>query len=286
MGFSSLHQKRGFTLIELLVVIAVIAVLMSILMPALNRAREQARWAVCMNNMSSIGKSLYLYCAGYDDLLPPELHPFMADTQNGVQHGSGYYTYFHVPNWAGRNEGYEGMGYLYKTRDIANYSDIPFCPGLKQFFGEPTTRGEMGKKWNARGNPGHRNYVGPGSVYDYGLAPEDEGIGWVNMRWSIGWRALTVTKKIRTLSAAGGARRAFLSDVWAADPHQDYWKSRLEDMPHHSGNNCKMNVWYMDGHTQIFNWNVTECFEPRNSMGNSYLSGAHTWETLFEGKPL
>lgn len=55
--------SKAFTLIELLVVIAVIAVLMSILMPALNRAREQGKRAMCQGNL----KSLQLAWAMYAD---------------------------------------------------------------------------------------------------------------------------------------------------------------------------------------------------------------------------
>ena len=53
--------KKGFTLIELLVVIAVIAVLMAVLMPALSRAREQGKRAVCMNNVKQFGLSWVIY---------------------------------------------------------------------------------------------------------------------------------------------------------------------------------------------------------------------------------
>jgi prepilin-type N-terminal cleavage/methylation domain-containing protein len=47
-------KRRGFTLIELLVVIAIIAVLMAILMPALNRVREQGKRAACLNNLHQL----------------------------------------------------------------------------------------------------------------------------------------------------------------------------------------------------------------------------------------
>ena len=61
MGFMWFRKVRAFTLIEILVVISIIAMLMSILMPSLMHAREQAKRAVCMANLRSIGQSLYIY---------------------------------------------------------------------------------------------------------------------------------------------------------------------------------------------------------------------------------
>ncbi|TKJ33672.1 MAG: hypothetical protein CEE38_20005 [Planctomycetes bacterium B3_Pla] len=62
--------KKGFTLIELLVVIAVIALLMGIIMPALNMARDQGRRASCMSNMRQVGLALMMYQDEYEKTPP------------------------------------------------------------------------------------------------------------------------------------------------------------------------------------------------------------------------
>jgi len=54
-------QKRGFTLIELLVVIAIIAILMAILMPALNRVKEQGKRIVCESNLKTLQLCWIMY---------------------------------------------------------------------------------------------------------------------------------------------------------------------------------------------------------------------------------
>ena len=63
-------KNKGFTLIELLVVIAIIAILASLLLPALARAREQAKRSVCLNNLKQLGVFLQLYANDWGGYFP------------------------------------------------------------------------------------------------------------------------------------------------------------------------------------------------------------------------
>jgi len=64
-----MNKRTAFTLIELLVVIAIIAILMAILMPALNRAREQGKRVACLNNLRQLTLAWIIYADNNDDKL-------------------------------------------------------------------------------------------------------------------------------------------------------------------------------------------------------------------------
>ena len=109
-------SRRRFTLIELLVVVAIIAILAAMLLPALSRAREQSRRAVCGNNLRQMGLTLSLYADNYDDRIPLG---YVWTEKMGTY---GLY-------WSGGNTKFSVLGYLYldgQMRDPLAY----FCPSI------------------------------------------------------------------------------------------------------------------------------------------------------------
>src|SRR4051794_2828690 len=78
------RSEKAFTLIELLVVIAIIAILASLLLPSLSRAKDKAKDIQCVNNLKQLGIALYMYADEHEGKLPyaEEYPPTPVDPAN------------------------------------------------------------------------------------------------------------------------------------------------------------------------------------------------------------
>jgi prepilin-type N-terminal cleavage/methylation domain-containing protein len=237
-----MDKRRGFTLIELLVVIAIIAILMAILMPALNRVREQGKRAVCLNNMRQLQLAWIIYADENEDSIV-----------NGEAFNGGDGT-APVPT-SGRHNGerwwtgddvapdYQHGEQLLKEvqlRAIEAGALFPYCPNLKLYKCPTGVRGEM------------RTY----SIVDSmnGLTSGRTGTVDNKGRGVIGKRTVLWIKN--TAEIRQPHNRAVFLDEGRVTPDSyatHYVNERWWDPPHvrHGTGTC---LSFADGHSEYWKW--------------------------------
>ena len=118
-----MNRRRGFTLVELLVVIAIIAVLVSILLPVLGAAREQARVVVCAANLRTIGQAAFAYAADHRGIMPIPIGG------NPLNNGSESAIWFAPDNgYFGTMDFSRGAFVTYLAHDVATRQQVMLCP--------------------------------------------------------------------------------------------------------------------------------------------------------------
>jgi prepilin-type N-terminal cleavage/methylation domain-containing protein/prepilin-type processing-associated H-X9-DG protein len=104
------RPAKGFTLVELLVVIGIIALLISILLPALTRARQEASLVQCSSNLRQIGIAIVMYTQDYKGSLPPGYWDGTWDPTTGQNDPYTGSIYDHAAQWSVFIQPYFGKG--------------------------------------------------------------------------------------------------------------------------------------------------------------------------------
>ena len=127
-------RRTAFTLIELLVVIAVIGVLIALLLPAVQHAREAARRAQCKNNLRQIGLALHNYIDSNDVLPPGYIGTWAVGDPNKVDRGPGWGWAANLLHFVEQEELYHAINFERPIEADANVTsrrrilNIYLCP--------------------------------------------------------------------------------------------------------------------------------------------------------------
>ena len=184
-----------FTIIELMVVIAIIAILATMLLPALQKAKEQAKSIVCVGNLKNIGQAHINYLNDYNDFIVPQ--GIYGDDAQKIAYN---YPTFWTPNWC--SHVLLGQYFGNTTKDTTNYINNPSPYVGWNYWIKPALNCPTGQDYSAtHGQDAYQTR--------YGMRTD---IGWIGSPadWSIKMVRLTkVTKPSQELIILDGLDSRF-----------------------------------------------------------------------------
>jgi len=239
-------QKQGFTLVELLVVIAIIALLMGILMPALSRARDQAKTIVCRSNLKNLALGWVMYV---DDNEGNLIEGETSDDSKPLLTGWAKYAMGSETDFVDREkEGIKNGNLWPYIRNL----DVYNCPAdraMKNHAGETT---DIKKAlFRSYAIPGGMN--GNHSKYSPGVEVKI----FVNIKKPAEKYVFVEEDHVGEDNGNWGS--------WILDPGADKWWDGMAIL-HHK----KACLAFADGHAEIHTWVDKSTIE---EMGNQHLQG-------------
>ena len=158
-------NSAGFTLTELLVVVAIISVLIAILVPALQRARQQAYTVQCQSNLRQIGMAFFNYATENRDYMPPV--GYAASNWTDGLRGATFYHILGKAGYLGSKERFRGAFFNIDQTRFA----VTRCPAeqprrvLHRYYDSELMAGSYVMNWSITWYHYYLGYQGPDLAY-------------------------------------------------------------------------------------------------------------------------